>query len=296
MATGREGFGGEAIPSFLHDLPQRFYVHTNEEIEAQYLKGKKIAILGAGASAFDAAAFALENGASQVDILARRSEVPTVNKFSQFSFPGILHGFYSLPDEMHAQLFVEAFISGIPPTKEALDRVKDSERLCIYVNASILGVEVIGNEVILHTAIGKFTADLIIAATGFAVDGWLRPELRPHMPAILLWDEKLLSVDKNRVPILKAFPYLGKHFQFLEKVEGEAPYLKNMYCFNYGAFLSHGLISGDIPGISFGACRLAKGIAADFFMEDFEYHKRLIEAYNTPVFKPKDLPKCILQP
>lgn len=293
LATGREGFGGKVIPFFLLDVPKQFYMHAIEEIRADEVEDKSIAIIGAGASAFDSAAFALENGAKKVDMLIRRKEVPAINKFSQLSFPGILHGFYELPDAMRIDLLAEAFACGIPPPKEALDRIKElnaGKRFSMHLNAIVEDVKVVEQEVILKTTKGTFKVDCIIAATGFAVDGWHRPELQSHMPFIKLWDEKILPPDEERAPILKSFPYLGNHFQFIAKQKDMALYLKNIYCFNFGAFLSHGLICSDILGISYGANRLAKGIAADFFIENFESYKKAIEAFEKPRFSLEDLP------
>lgn len=290
LATGREGFGGKAIPAYLNFLSKRFYCHSNEEIDAEFLSGKKITVVGAGASAFDAVAFALENGADRVDMLIRRQEIPSVNKFSQFSFPGMLHGYYHLSDDRRSHLFAEGFACGTPPTKEALDRVKGYDQLFFHLGTEVQSLEVAGEEVVLCTTKGKIATDFIIAATGFAVDGYLRSELQEHMSYIQLWDDKIRDEDCRRVPIIGHFPYLGNHFQFLEKEPGTASYLKSIYCFNYGAFLSHGLISGEIPGISFGASRLAKGIAADFFCEDCEYYQSKIETYAIPMYSKEDLP------
>jgi hypothetical protein len=60
---------------------------------------------------------------------------------------------------------------------------------------------------------------------------------------------------------LAQFPYLGPHFEFLKKEPHSAPFLENIYCFNFGAFMSHGRISGDIDVIHSGIERLAEGIA-----------------------------------
>jgi hypothetical protein len=64
LATGRAGAGGV----FCLDLVDRGLVpdlaaHTNDDIDFAALRGKSIAILGAGASAWDNAATALERGA-----------------------------------------------------------------------------------------------------------------------------------------------------------------------------------------------------------------------------------------
>ncbi len=290
LATGREGFGGQEIPEFMQELPKRFYVHTGENIDAAIFAGKRVVVVGAGASAFDTAAVALENGAEDVVMLVRRKVLPLVNKFSKFSFPGILHGFYSLSDETRCYLFVEAFQSGIPPTQEAVERVKGNMSLRICYDVTIQRVEQNLQGVLIHTAKGDFAGDLVVLGTGYGVDGFKRPEMQSFMDVVLLWQGHVSEEILERVPKLGHFPYLGAHFQFQEKEAGLAPYLKHIYCFNYGAFLSHGLISGDIPGISIGAARLAAGVAADFLLEDIELYKKSVKGYAMPLFDVADYP------
>ena len=72
--------------------------HTNDDIDFDALRGKSIAILGGGASAWDNAATALERGAARVDMYVRRPYLPQVNKGRGSAFPGFLHGWSSLPD------------------------------------------------------------------------------------------------------------------------------------------------------------------------------------------------------
>ncbi|HXF28900.1 MAG TPA: NAD(P)-binding domain-containing protein, partial [Chlamydiales bacterium] len=82
LATGRDGFGGFESPSFLKDVPKTYYAHTIEPIEFDALKDKAITIVGSSASAFDAAAVALEAGCASVTQLSRRKKLAFVNKFS----------------------------------------------------------------------------------------------------------------------------------------------------------------------------------------------------------------------
>lgn len=68
LATGIEGGGAWHVPGFITKaLPKARYAHTCEQIDFEKLRGKRIGVLGAGASAFDNAATALEHGAKQVD-------------------------------------------------------------------------------------------------------------------------------------------------------------------------------------------------------------------------------------
>ena len=63
---------------------------------------------------------------------------------------------------------------------------------------------------------------------------------------------------------------------------GTAPWLANVYCFNYGASASLGKVSGDIPGISEGAAWLARAIAATLYAEDVELHWQAMVNYSKP--------------
>lgn len=271
LATGRGGFGGMEIPDFLKILPKELYAHTGEKIEPAFFKDKRIAVVGAGASGFDVAGVALENGALSVEMIVRRQELPKYNKFNHFFFPGIVNGFYSLSDEMRCQFFAEGLSSGNPPPKEAQDRVKKYDNFHVHYGMSIREVVERGNVAILETTQGSFEVDYIMAATGYRVDVSKQKELSAIAPYIQLWEKKVPSELLKQFPKMGLFPYLGAHFEFLEAAPGTAPHLKHIYCFNHGAFLSQG-IGGDIPLISIAASRLAQGIAADFFLENSAWY------------------------
>jgi len=288
LATGRSGFGGLEIPDIVKKIPKTFYAHTGEKIDFEVLKDKRIAVIGSGASAFDAAAFALEHAALKVDLLLRKAQVPNVNKFGEFSQPGITRGFYNLPDALHFEFLHLAFENGTPPPKDALIRVQNATNLQVIPNTTIDTLCIEDNEVAIETSQGPKRYDFLLLGTGFSVDGTQRPELSAIIDQILLWSDCLPQT--SLYPKLGRFPYLGPHFEFLEKNPGSAPYLKNIYCFNYGASMSHGFITGDIPCISIGAARLAEGIAADFFVMDSQKYLKGIQDSTTPIFNPSDFP------
>src|SRR5438874_2573109 len=69
---GVAGNGGPYVPPVLSEgLPPRLYAHTADAIDFAALRGKAVAVVGGAASAFDAAAVALENGAGCVHLFAR---------------------------------------------------------------------------------------------------------------------------------------------------------------------------------------------------------------------------------
>lgn len=288
LASGRQGFGGGELPGYALELPKNVYAHTTERIDPTFFFGKKIAVIGAGASAFDAAATALEEGAEKVHMLIRRSEIPVVNRFAKFAFSGILNGFHTLSDEMKIQFFEAAFCCGIPPSKSSVERLCGYENMHLHFSTQVEAVNLKDDALVLNTTQGDIAADFIIFATGYEVEGTKRPELRHFINSILLCEDQFSKELLSKQPKLGRFPYLGSHFQFKEKIEGIAPELKNIYCFNYGAYLSHGLVSGDIPGISIGATRLVEGIVSDLFVERSEHYLHSIQNYTTPLFDPED--------
>ena len=79
LATGVEGSGGWYIPGFISSaLPRSRYAHAGEAIDFSCLNGKRVAVLGAGASAFDNASTALEAGAAEAVLCLRRKEIQRI--------------------------------------------------------------------------------------------------------------------------------------------------------------------------------------------------------------------------
>lgn len=68
LATGQEGMGDWTIPEPLRHLPSSLCMHAAATIDFTRLRGKQVAVIGAGASAFDNAATALEAGAAEVHL------------------------------------------------------------------------------------------------------------------------------------------------------------------------------------------------------------------------------------
>jgi len=268
LATGRGGFGGNCIPSVFRGLPKEFYAHTSENIDFSALKGKRILIAGIGSSAFDAAAASLENEASSVVMLTRRKRLPCVNKFARTVYPGFSQGYPLLSDKDKIAIMEDVSKTGSPPPFESLDRVKEYSNFEVLTGFEIGSVKVEDDLIYIGNEERTIEGDYLILATGFAIDGSNEPILKGIFDHLLLWHD----MHSTLAPIVGAYPYLGSHYQFLEKKPGSAAFLKDIYCFNYAAKLSHGLTSSDIPDISVGAERLTKGIAADFFTHDSGFY------------------------
>ena len=280
LATGRDGFGGFEIPLFARHLSSEHCAHTGHVIPPERLHGKDIVIVGVGASAFDAAAYAMENGARSVDLVMRREQPPLVIKSWYIANAGAYHGFFYLDNETRWEMFKAIFEGGTTVPPNALKRIANQTAIKLHSESTIQGMREQGDKIRIDTNHQTFVADFVILATGFAIDGTMRPELGEIFDTLMLWRNVMGKGSTHVEQKVGKFPFVGPHFEFLEKVPGSAPYLKNIYCFNYAASVSHGLISSDIPGISFGAQRLAEGIAADLFVRKRSEHRKNIKAFN----------------
>ena len=98
LATGQEGMGDWSIPEPLNHLPVSVCVNSGASIDFDALSGKRVTVVGAGASAFDNAAMALEAGAASVHLLCRRSEIQLVQPYRWLTFRGFLRHFSDLDD------------------------------------------------------------------------------------------------------------------------------------------------------------------------------------------------------
>jgi cation diffusion facilitator CzcD-associated flavoprotein CzcO len=84
-----QGGGEWHVPSVVRNsLPPSLYAHTCQPIDFVGLKGKRIAVLGGGASAFDNAQHALECGAGEVHVFVRRDSLPRINPIRQMEYTG----------------------------------------------------------------------------------------------------------------------------------------------------------------------------------------------------------------
>ncbi|KZM49082.1 NAD(P)/FAD-dependent oxidoreductase [Labrenzia sp. OB1] len=283
LATGRSGLGGGATPAFLQGIDRKFWAHSADHIDFATLKGKKVVVIGAGASAMDNAATALEAGAGALEMLIRRKDMPRINKMTGIGSQGVVHGMRYLPDRWKYRFNDYVNSQQVPPPSSSTRRVTQHKNARIFLGCPVESVTQQGDRLVLTTPVAKFDADFVIAATGFRNDFIGRDEFSDFAPHIRTWKDGIFEPSMGTPrPFMLDAPYLGDAFQFLEKEEGSCPMLEKIHCFNDAAMLSHGKLSGDIPAISAGADRLTRGIAAKLFAEDVETHFAGLQAYDVP--------------
>jgi len=282
LATGRDGLGCGYVPEFAKDVDRRFWAHSADDIDFAALKGKRVAVIGAGASAMDNAATALEAGADGVDMIIRRKEMPRVNKFTGISSQGVVQGFAGLSDDWKWKFMDYVLGAQTPPPRDSTLRVSRHPGGRFFLDTAARGLRQSGDQVVVETNRGALEYDFVIFATGFRVDLDRRLELKNFAPFIRFWQDTFTPAESMENGELATSPYLGPDFEFLEKVPGTCPALRLVHCFNYPASLSHGKLSGDIPAVSDGGRRLARGIARNLFVADREHHFASLVAYETP--------------
>jgi cation diffusion facilitator CzcD-associated flavoprotein CzcO len=282
LATGRDGLGGLYVPEFVRRIDQRFWAHSADDIDFEALRGKRVGVVGAGASAMDNAATALEQGAARLDLFIRRTDIPRINKFTGIGSQGVVHGFASLPDEWKWRFLDYTLSAQTPPPRDSTLRVSRHGNAFFHLGSPVTDLREDGDHLVVTTPKAEYAIDFVIFATGFRVDLSLRPELKEFIPHIRFWGDRFNPPDGVRNAELETSPDLGEAFEFLEKKPGECPVLNHIHCFNFPATLSHGKLSGDIPAVSEGADRLARGIVRRLFVEDKEVHFANLQAFSTP--------------
>lgn len=281
LATGRDGLGGPYVPPIFRALPPERCAHSSTPFDPAAMHGKRLAVVGAGASAVDNAAEALEAGAAQVDLLVRRPDIPRINKGMGVSNPGLNLGFLDLTPDRKWAINDYVATCQTPPPRDSMLRASRHPNFAVFTNCSILGTRDDGDAVTLTTGRGDRRYDAIILGTGFTVDWDQRPELARLAESILLWRHRY-TPPGGEDDEFADHPYLGPWFEFIERDAGTAPWVSRVLCFNYASTMSQYKLTGDIPAIRDGATRLAEGIARSLFVEDYDAQFQRLLDYDQP--------------
>lgn len=282
-ATGREGSGRATLPAFVSGISRQFWAHSSDAIDFERLRDKKVVVVGAGASAVENAAEALEAGARDVRLIVRRKQLPTVNKMMGLVNGGFTNGFAKLPDEWRWRILQYGFSQQTPPPRGSMLRVKKFANAHFHFGQQITGVEMADSALRIElNGDHALDCDFLILGTGFRIDPTVHTELGAAAANILRWSDVYRPPADEDNEELGNFPYLGEDFSFREQSEGRSPWLNNIYCFNFAATASLGKVSGDIPGVSDGAAWLASSICARLYAEDIEQHWKNLQDYDKP--------------
>jgi cation diffusion facilitator CzcD-associated flavoprotein CzcO len=301
LANGYAGAGGPNVPDFIRALPAGTWTHTTGRIPVESLKGRVVGVVGAGSSAFDAAAVALEAGASEVHLFSRRDYIDyqgTAATAAPQSPPppppdrgtsNVLEMSYELPDVVRWRNFLlgDRRVASVP--LDSLHRAVDFDNFHIHLNTSLADVSAAGNGKIVAKA-GRRTMrfDHLIAGTGYRIDLAAQPELARIHEHVALWRDRFKPASGEESVAGSFHPYLGAGFEFQPRDGTGATYLRNVHCFNLAAALSFAIPVGDVPSMV-DHPRLVAAIARDLYVEgvDVAAHERFI---NAPLTAPDRSP------
>jgi hypothetical protein len=189
LATGINYF--RHIPAQLRHLPDAALTHSSEHKDVSRLRGRKIAIIGRGASAVDLAALAHEAGA-EVQLVSRSSRIDfhapprgSRSLWVRLRYPtsGVGPGWWNLfywraPGlfrRMPAQIRREHVRTALGPAPGWFVRNRVEGKFPIHLGQSLAGATLKNSHVALHLTdadgeSSELKVDHIIAATGFQTD------------------------------------------------------------------------------------------------------------------------------
>ncbi|MFT4192839.1 MAG: NAD(P)/FAD-dependent oxidoreductase [Comamonas sp.] len=283
IASGHDGLGGPALPEWARRLPAGRWAHSSHAYDVAALRGQRVVVIGGASSAMDSAASALEAGAARVDLLIRAHDLPRVNKSKGAGSPGMLHGYWQLPDEWKWRLRQYINAQQIPPPHGSTLRVSRHANAHFQFGAAVHEVaQAADGSLRLHTGRGVLAADFVIFCTGFRIDWPQRPEYARIAPHVRRWGDRYTPPPGLEDAGLADSPDLGPAFEFLPREPGACPGLERIHAFCFPAALSQGAGAGDIPQISAGAQRLAQALSSTLLGEDIASHYAALERYAEP--------------
>lgn len=285
LANGYAGAGGPNVPRFVRQLPAEVWSHSSRPIDFGKLAGKSVAIIGAGASGFDAAGTALEAGAREVHLFSRDPWLNYTNgpaTAAATPAPAVDRGHAplteladELPDAVRWRDFLQRDrrIASVP--YDSLQRAVHFDNFNAYIKSEWTDAKVDAGKVV-GTIAGKTRAfDYLVVGTGYRIDLANQPELSRIHSAIALWRDRYRPEAGEESAAGGAHPYLGRSFEFLPREGAGAEYLRNIHCFNLGATVSFGIPVGDVPSTVHQPGLIA-AIEADLFLGDLDVaaHRR----------------------
>lgn len=286
LATGIQGGGDWHTPDFVREaLPAGRYAHTADAIDFEALKGKRVAILGGGASAFDNAQHALAAGAGSVDVFMRRADFPRVNPIRYLERVGILRNFPLLDDARKYGVITDFLGRAQPPTNDTFGRACAYPNFTLHTGAGWDSVGDTGAAVRVETAKGAFEFDFLILSTGTRTDLSLRPELAAVQEDVLLWRDRYRPPDGEAHPLIDDHPYLGPGFELTPKTETARERLHGLFVFNYSALASLGLSASALSGVRPALPRLAAAVAGQLFLDRQDQFLQAYRDYDEVEFE-----------
>lgn len=287
LATGLQGSGEWVVPEHIKkNIDRECYYHTSDEIDFDSFKGKKVGVLGGGPCAFDNALLCAQHGAEEVHMYFKRPHLVNLHVFLWGEFVGFLRHFSDLPDESKWQFIAKMYEIGQPPVPQAVAAVRAQKNIIMHLDSPWLTSKMTQGKPTVVTPKSEDTMDFLIIATGWITDLKLRHEVDEFRDDIALWSDRFVPPEDRAYEALLRAPYLGKGFNFTEKVPGNAPYLNSIFNCTGGAIVSTGFSAGTgITGMRYSVKALVYELVSQLFVEDRDYFYYTLDTYDNYLFE-----------
>lgn len=285
-ATGLAGGGGSRVPAGIgfESLPRSVWAHSMDAIDFQALAGRRVAVIGGNASAFDNSATALDFGAREVRHFVRRDRHPERNTLRYLEFSGMFRHFARMDDALRHRAMRNIIGNAVPPPLYSIDRCAAHANFRLDMATGWDSVEQKGDAVVITTSRGeKVEVDFIILGTGFTVDLSRVAYLAGLHQDILLWrdiwpqQQDGIDVDIGR------HPYLGPNLECRGRTPEAEVVLRNLFLANAAAMPSFGFAPGMNTAPYFGAAVVEK-IVKDLFLEDAATFVSMMDVFEHSEF------------
>ena len=285
LATGIQGGGGWHTPRMIRDaLPRASYAHTSEPIDYAALAGRRIGILGGGASAFDNANAALALGVAEAHVFIRRTSLPRINPIRFMERVGFTGRYPALGDAEKYAVMASFLGHSQPPTNDTFERAAARPGFALHLGAPWLSVAEADGAVRVATPGAEHVFDFVVLSTGLVSDPALRPELRLVADRIARWSDRFTPPPGKENPVIDAHPYLGAGFELLPRCPDDAPALHGLFSFNYSALVSLGLSASALSGLRTALPRLVRAVTDQLFGDDRDALLADLLAYDEAEF------------
>ncbi len=282
LATGYDGSGSWRIPPHIANvLPPEACTHSNVPIDLAKLAGKRLGILGHGASAFDTAGAALRAGAKSVDLCYRRRDIPQINPHRQLEYAGLLKHYGDLAPALRWEIAQFFDTRDQPPTQNAYDGAVAFGDCRVHPASPWEEVSYADGVVHVRTPRASFEFDYVILATGVMIDLAGRAELSRHRAAHRSPGPRCYTPPEDlRHPVLEQYPYLGPYYEFKARTPDCEAWLSRIYAYNFSAYVSMGPHSTSVSAHKHSIPRMVRGITARLLSEQVDTIMPGIRAYD----------------
>ncbi|WP_270934825.1 FAD/NAD(P)-binding protein [Falsiroseomonas oryzae] len=261
LATGAKGAGGHVVPAAIaRAVPADRVVNALEVFDAARLRGRRVGILGAGASAFDLAIAALKEGAVQADVCVRRPDLPRDNPRRWMESAGFLGHYVDLPDAAKWAYHWRLKEIGQPPPQPTFDAAMALPGFALRTGFPWESLRWTGMEIVVEGGGRRAAYDVIGVATGYQPDMARCPELAEIVRHAARWRDRFVPPPGQAHEGMAAAPYLDRFGAFTEREPGQAPWLSRVLTIISSANLSLGPVAASVSTMKYVAPRLVEGV------------------------------------